>query len=456
MRSRLAGMLSLLALVFLGSQAPVAAQPLSPYAPSSMPEYTPRWAMPQQGMAMPAAFQEGSSGPGHMDGMMAVPADGGAGCGPGCAPGCTDGIGGFAGGGGGGGEDGMRRRRFFGGRQPQGNPGGLFGDAMGFRWLRFFLPDDDGGACAVRWFDIGADFVYFSRDMRTQDLVVAELGFNQGIPALSLGELKFNEAAGFRFFANIQVGSASSLEFAYLGPLSNKGEVAVADGQARLTSIMSDFANFPFAQGFAETDFGTFQSLSYSSELDSFELSFRNRWMAPECRYQGSWLAGVRFIKLDEDLLYQTITPRGRMELLTNTNNSLTGFQIGGDVWVTPLPGLRFGAEAKAGIYGNHMNASNTIATTAPAFFNENLKANDAAFVGELDVQMTYRLNYHWNIRAGYNFLFMEGLALAVDNFNPEPPNVFPGPPGAVRTPFIDTTGSALFHGLNVGFEYLW
>jgi hypothetical protein len=111
-------------------------------------------------------------------------------------------------------EDRMGRRRIFaggGGRGPRGNPGGLLGDAIGFRWLRFFLPDDDGGACAVRWFDIGADFVYFVRDNRAPDRVVSEFGFNQGLPALSLQDIDFNESAGFRFYANIQLGSASSL-----------------------------------------------------------------------------------------------------------------------------------------------------------------------------------------------------------------------------------------------------
>jgi hypothetical protein len=164
-------------------------------------------------------------------------------------------------------------------------------------------------------------------------------------------------------------------------------------------------------------------------------------------------------LKLDEDLHYVTLTQFGAMDFNTNTNNSLTGLQIGGDLWITPLPGLRFGAEAKAGIFGNHMNVSTDIATTQPAFFGEKSLSGYTAFVGELDVKMTYRLNYHWTLRLGYNFLWMDGLALAADNFNPTLPNVFAGPAGPngpPRVPVVDRTGDALFHGLNVGLEYLW
>lgn len=35
----------------------------------------------------------------------------------------------------------------------------------------------------------------------------------------------------------------------------------------------------------------------------------------------------------------------------------------------------------------------------------------------------TYRINYHWTFRAGYEFLFVDGVALATENFNATAPN---------------------------------
>jgi len=39
------------------------------------------------------------------------------------------------------------------------------------------------------------------------------------------------------------------------------------------------------------------ETLIYNSSLDSIELSIRQRWQEPECRYQTSWLAGFRYIR---------------------------------------------------------------------------------------------------------------------------------------------------------------
>ena len=67
-----------------------------------------------------------------------------------------------------------------------------------------------------------------------------------------------------------------------------------------LYSVFSDFGTNPF-NGFGETDEASEHGLTYSSSIDSVELHIRRRWQEPDCRWQGSVHAGVRFVYLLED-----------------------------------------------------------------------------------------------------------------------------------------------------------
>jgi hypothetical protein len=70
---------------------------------------------------------------------------------------------------------------------------------------------------------------------------------------------------------------------------------------------------------------------------------------------------------------------------------------------------------------------------------------------------MLYRLNYNWTFKLGYQFLFVDGVALASENFNPTPPSVFAGVPGdLIRRPTINDNGNAFYHGLMAGVEFMW
>jgi hypothetical protein len=78
------------------------------------------------------------------------------------------------------------------------------------------------------------------------------------------------------------------------------------------------------------------------------------------------------------------------------------------------------------------------------------------AFVGDATVMMTYRINYQWNVKVGYQFLYADGVALASETFNPTPPAIFFPPPGVNRTVAINDNGSVFYHGLQVGLEFTW
>jgi hypothetical protein len=216
---------------------------------------------------------------------------------------------------------------------------------------------------------------------------------------------------------------------------------------------MSQFGVSPFL-GFVDTDRANYQEIAYSSELNSVEMNYRQRWVGPNVRVQGSWLAGVRYVELEEDFTYLTVAPinPGWMDYMVGTSNSLTGAQVGGDLWVCITPGVNIGTELKLGLYGNHAVQRTTINAASFAEMQLERETEDAvAFLGDFNLTLLWRVNQYWTFRTGYMFLWADELALASNNFNAGPPFV-----AGQRTTFIDNSADVFYHGVSVGLEYMW
>jgi hypothetical protein len=140
----------------------------------------------------------------------------------------------------------------------------------------------------------------------------------------------------------------------------------------------------------------------------------------------------------------------------------MPGIQVGGDLWICLLPGLRVGGEGKFAVLGNHANIDNTISVTGvpvPLTFTEEQVVGDVSFLGDLAAYVTYRLNYNWTAKVGYQVLYLEGAALAGENFNPGPPAIFTpavAGPVPVRTAFVREDGNVFYHGFTATMEYMW
>jgi hypothetical protein len=341
-------------------------------------------------------------------------------------------------------------------------PNGLLGDCLGL-----IAPYPDGGCAATRWYDFAVDYMMWKRDNtgRSQPFTSNGIG---GPIVLETNNLNFAQyRPGFRFSAAFQLMAANSLEFTYFGQANFTSQAAVRSPAGNLFSVFNEFGTNPFLiAAFPEFSSANFQQISYQSTFDSFEINWRKRWMAPNCRYQGSWTLGVRHFILDESFLFasssqangfvpafplNTIIPaRGLAQ--TFTTNNLTGIQIGTDAWICILPGLRVGGEFQAGVYGNHANVRNVFSNNlGDPSHSEKINSNDVSFVGQANLLATYRFNYQWTGRIGYQFLYVDGVALASENFNPAPPLL--NPP---RVATINDNGNVFYHGWNVGLEYMW
>lgn len=331
--------------------------------------------------------------------------------------------------------------------------------------LDLILPNGEGGPCAPRWYDFYVDGMQLRRDntaRRTLDFTHNGIGAG-GTSVLSTDNLSFDDEYGFRAGLAFQFGPGGSIELGYMGTF-NFASAASVQGNGNLYSVMSNFGTNP-PNGFDQTDRASYHAIEYSSQFNTFEISYRRRQQAEDCRFQSSWLAGIRYFELNEDFVHNTSRNNGnstdQMHYIVHTGNALTGFQMGVDGWYTIIPGLRVGGDIKAGIYGNHARQSTVIQATSagtPIYDGlEGVKANDAALVGESNLMLIYKISHSWTFRAGYSFLYANGVALATENFNPNAPN-FSGQPGfnPIRQPFLNANGSVFYNGATLGVEYMW
>lgn len=343
------------------------------------------------------------------------------------------------------------------------------------------LPYAEGGRCAPRLYDITIDAMYLRREHAGRNIFLSTDDGTNGVPNFGTGDLDYDHELGFRLTGAKQIFAGATAEFTYFGLFNWSDTQSLIRDPANFPPVPPPAATPPFADdifsvfsnyglinapdGFDETDRAREHTISSSSSMDNFELNFRKRYTAPNCRLQYSWLAGVRYFYLLEDFGLTTIgggTPsRGMMQYDVRARNSLTGFQLGGDAWFNIVPGINIGVDLKAGIYGNYANqTTNVLATTStPAMgntFSESIDSNDVAMITDANFYFLWRLNPHWTVRLGYSFLFVEGVALAPENVNVTgPPPVLAGAPNT-RVPGINDNGNAFYHGGFLGAEWMW
>lgn len=352
---------------------------------------------------------------------------------------------------------------------------GLGGRGWGLldKTIDAFMPHAGGGWCEPRWFDVSVEAIYLSRDDVSRRVNITSDGVAGNAPpniVLSTDNIALDDEAGFRATAALQFGASSNLEFSYVGGVSHAGRAQVASGIDNLFSAFSQFGNNPppslgppvTVGGFTDSDSAELASITYSSNFDSIELDFRRRWMAPNCRVQGSWLMGARYFLLEEhfghfiNVNYPDPNPPNApivafTDYSVETVNSMTGFQIGGDLWTTMVPGVRVGVEGKTGVYYNRAEQATLFSSTSLAPTSESVDIDTIAFLAELNLLGVYRFNENFSVKAGYQFLYVDGVALATENFNSGPPFV----PGA-RTVAINHSGDIFYHGATGGFEWMW
>ncbi len=228
--------------------------------------------------------------------------------------------------------------------------------------------------------------------------------------------------------------SCRDIEFAFLGIDSWNDSRNINANQLRL---VNGNPNFLLA--------GPTFNVSYGSRLYVTEVNLRHH--VNGCL---AFMVGFLAAELSEEFHIIFGTKGGD---LYETSNNMYGFQIGADGKLLQC-GDRFSIDGfvKAGILGNNARFD-WLAPDLEFVVREN--DDNTAFLGQLALTGTYQLSRRWYIEAGYQLLWLEGVALAIEQVdNATVTSAVPLPGSGVAT--VDTSGSPFYHGALVSLEGRW
>jgi hypothetical protein len=360
------------------------------------------------------------------------------------------------------------------------------------------VPGISSEQCGPHYFDFRAEAVYMDRAQTFGDEViftklVPQDGNGDPLPpviGLTSNQLDYDFEPGFRVLGRYDLGPLSVLEFGYFGLFAWDTRASVVDpegpdpnNEGDLFSLWSrpagtsatDFAEYgttpPEVQTaggpMPQTERSLMHSVSLESDLQNAEMSYRRYWVGYSPKISGTLLAGFRYTQLDEEFHFQTmgLSEEGDFEGADYgvvTRNSLAGFQTGGDMWIHVVQGVRVGAEGKAGLYNNRVRLHSAMPATPPIDSEpgefpevaETFRRNQVAFITEASADVVVDILPSWSLRAGYEVMYINSIALAGENFNTGSPYGLVGQ--EPRVPFFASQGHALYHGAHVGLEYIW
>lgn len=184
----------------------------------------------------------------------------------------------------------------------------------------------------------------------------------------------------------------------------------------------------------------------YRSGLHNIELNARR---AIGCR--GDFLIGFRYIDLRErmDIFMNTLYPDGSRNFGTydiQASNELSGIQVGFDGHIFSRGRLTVDGLVKAGVFND--SAGNSAVLTQQHVIEPHYSAasaNHTASLEEMAFTAVYELNSNWSFRAGYQLMWLQGVALASDQVAVSDIES--------HTATVDTDGSLFYHGAILGLE---
>ncbi len=328
--------------------------------------------------------------------------------------------------------------------------------------LQALMPYRDAGLCAQRWFDVSAEVMFLNHTRNTDGTVLTTQGI-AGAPVLFANSADDDTLrAGARLTAAFICGAGGNIEGSYMGG-NEWGDSATATSVApTLYSFISNFGAPP-AGGFDDTDRSFSQTVNTFSTLHSAEINYRRRTVGQYCRFQGSWLVGLRYLRFDSDFGFSTVgvtvPPNPRFFNYRNEiDNKLFGPQAGFDVWWNVIPGINLGFAAKGAWMDNNVDRhtvlqGNSLGPLAIAGTRTNDDGrNKSTLMGEFELTSLYRISHSWTIKSQYYVMAIDDIAQGYDlsaarGLGETPPNTNSDPIGFDRL---------TIQGFSLGAEYLW
>ena len=309
----------------------------------------------------------------------------------------------------------------------------------------------------ARWY-AAADALMLMRDS-TPSRPMATLGPSGDI-ALHTKDLESSFQAGPRVTLGRRLGERHQIEFTWFDLSVWSDRAAVRNESANdlggFGNLFSPFTDFG-APAVVFLDYNYLAQIEYRSELDNWELNLRHSLPMPPGPLAVSLLVGGRHLRIHERFGYhaESYTP------LTQASFNTVDVRAGNELWGVQLGALfefqvtyrsRITLDLKGGIFNNNADQSTICIHSDPITgtntYTGSRAENVTAWAGEIALGLTYQITPRLTSQAGYQMLWVEGIALGSENFE-DSAGVLVGGPANLRH-----DGHAVYHGPYIGLEF--
>lgn len=341
--------------------------------------------------------------------------------------------------------------------------------AMSMRFEEMPLLELPEVASSGEWFSSsgwygGAEVLFFDRSRIDRQAVAEERNATTGavVDTLTTTPIPFDLAPGARitigdWLDRDHLDRDRSLELVYYGGFSffQRDSRNALPGDVIITPL--DPASPYFVGTTYETTHHTlFNSLEGNFRLgrrlgrDQLVMSPNGTWTRRAPRgFLSALLIGTRVVNLNDSFTLTSTAPDRSGDYAVDTQNWLWGLNIGGEL-VSRNEFFFWGLRGRATPSMNFAAAQQAATGTAPAEppLDDAGSATRfaAGFVGDLSLFAGWQITPRFALKAGWDFLWVAGIATAPRQFNLD----------STRTGPIDPGGQIFLNGLALGCESRW
>lgn len=296
----------------------------------------------------------------------------------------------------------------------------------------------------------------------TEHRPMATLG-EEGDVVLDTSDLSLEFQPGFQAVIGCMLRPQLGIEFSSLVVSHWDDEVFTLDdtsnGEGGLGNLFSPLTNFgdPAVEG---VDYNEQSRIHLHSAMGEWEVNLRQRLAMPcDTPMQVSLFYGLRYMDIRERFDYLTVSRvpgpmRSRNSIGVGTDNDLFGAQIGGIAQFHVDPRWWIDVRLMGAICGNSAEQNtlyvNRDADGATTRYDHGRSKTTSALVGEVGLDFRYQLTQRLWVRFGYQAIWVDGLALAEDNFADDLTALRSGPAA------LDHDGTLVYHGPHLGLGVRW
>ena len=348
------------------------------------------------------------------------------------------------------------------------------------------LPKRESTGSAPRW-TVSAEAIVLSRIGGVNQTLVARVPGNlpfynppfpdsatyPGVEALNSKQFWQGFSAGPKIDLIYRGDSGYGVELSYFNIFDQSGSNAIGPDNPPDWLVMKAPGSFWQTQDFP------YQAMAWKDTTSLYGAEANGR---SDVSSRVTLLAGVRWLQLNDNLV-GTLTPADQTEpdwkgpcstytlsdlstcpfypgrpagtyppfWETKTKNNLYGAQVGVDAKLLELGRFSLDGLIKAGLFDNNA-AQTTVVSMAKQLYPAQATTNRAAFVGEAGLEVKYELAKGLALKAGYEALWLDGVALAPGQIEETYTTALPKT--SARALGVNCGSNVLFQGATFGLEY--